>query len=79
MLNGVRNESSHWLKSYLCGHSQKCLVNCSLSRDRAISCGVLQGTFLASLLFLLNTNDLPNCLEHSAANIYDIDQSLNTE
>ena len=67
------------LKSYLSGHSQKCLVNGSLSRDCPVSCGVLQGTFLASLLFLLNTNDLPNCLEHCAANIYDIDQSLNTE
>ena len=91
--HGVRYKASDWFKSYLSGCTQKCLVNGSLSRNRPISCGVLQRTILGPLLFLLYINDLPNCLEHSyprmfaddthltfsTANIHDIDRGLNQD
>ena len=38
--------------------------------------GVLQGTILGPLLFLIYTNDLPNCLSHSRARMYADDTHL---
>ena len=56
--------------SYLNNHTQKCLVNGSLSECCTVTCGIPQGTTLGPLLFLLYINDLPNCLFHFKQRIY---------
>ena len=54
----------------------KCFVNGCLSENRALTCGVPQGTILGPLLFLLYINDLPNCLSHSQPRMFADDTHL---
>ena len=62
--------------SYLDNHTQKCLVNGSLSECCTVKCGIPQGTTLGPLLFLLYINDLPNCLFHFQQRMYVDDTHL---
>ena len=73
-------------------HTQKCLINGSLSECCTLKCGIPQGTTLGPL-FLLYINDLPNCLfnfkqriyiddthlTYSNGNIHSIQSSLNED
>ena len=62
--------------SYLQNRRQRCLVNCHLSYENAIKCGVPQGSILGPLLFLIFINDLPNCLNLAIPSMYADDTSL---
>ena len=62
--------------SYLDNHTQKCLVNGSLSECCTVKCGILQGKILGPLLFLLYINDLPNWLFHFEQRLYVDDTHL---
>ena len=73
---GIRGVVHKWFESYLNGRHQKCLVNGCLSENRALTCGVPQGTILGPLLFLLYINDLPNCLSHSQPRMFADDTHL---
>ena len=61
--------------SYLDNHTQKCLVNGSLSECCTVKCGIPQGKILGPLLFLLYINDLPNWLFHFEPRLY-VDDTL---
>ena len=73
---GIQGVASDWLKSYLSNRMQKCSVNGFLSHNQTLHCGVLQGTILGPLLFLIYINDLPNCLAHSKTRMYADDTNL---
>ena len=62
--------------SYLDNHTQKCLVNGSLSECCTVKCGIPQGKILGPLLFLLYINDLPNWLFHFEQRLYVDDTHL---
>ena len=51
-------------------------MNGKKSHAREIRCGVLQGSNLGPILFLLYINDLPKCLETTKANLFADDTNL---
>ena len=75
-LYGLTGVSHKLFSSYLDNHTQKCVVNGSLSECCILKCGIPQGTILGPLLFLLCRNDLPNCLSHSVPRMYTDDTHL---
>ena len=73
---GVGSNSADWYKSSLNNCTQKCFINGSLSDSQPLTCGIPQGTILGLLLFILDINDLPNCLVNSHPRIYADDTRL---
>ena len=59
-----------WFRSYLTNRTRRCLVNGPLHRICSLNCGVPQGSIYGPLLFLIYTNDLPNCLTSCLRRMY---------
>ena len=45
----VQETAFDWFRLYLTNHTQRCLINGSLSRICSLKCGVPQGTILGPL------------------------------
>ena len=67
---GVDQAAIKWFSSYLSGRTQRCGVNGKLSTAHTIRCGVLQGSILGPLLFLICINDLPNTLRNAVPSMF---------
>lgn len=76
---GIQGSALQWFQSYLDNRRQICNINHQVSNVRKIYCGVPQGSNLGLLLFLLYTNDLPNCLKTTDAALFADDTNLSCE
>ena len=65
-----------WMTSYLHGRSICTNVERSISSCRAISSGVLQGSVLGPLLFVLYVSDLPSFVSSSSCAMFAEDSLL---
>ncbi|MCG7879038.1 MAG: reverse transcriptase family protein [Candidatus Thiodiazotropha endolucinida] len=65
-----------WFSSYLNNRRQKVSLHNAMSKDAIITDGVLQGSILGPLLFLLFINDLPLYTESSNTDMYADDTTL---
>ena len=53
------------MKSYLTDRKQKCQLDETMLSEVQITCGIIQGSILGPLFFLLYVNDLPDCLRQA--------------
>ena len=59
-LYGIRGHILDWFRSYLQNRKQYIHINYTNSNLGSISCGVLQGSILGPLLFILYINNIFN-------------------
>ena len=59
---GFSKNTITWFNSYLCERKFKISINTSYFSPSNLLCGVLQGSILGSLLFLLYIDDLPQAV-----------------
>ena len=78
---GIRGKLLQWITSFLEERSQQVLVEGQSSASGPVTSGVLQGTVLSPLLFLIYINDLPSrisstcCLFADDSRLYRIIRS----
>ena len=73
---GIRGIALDWFRSYLENRKQYVLYNNVKSDIQEISYGVPQGSVLGPLLFILYSNDVPNCLENSKCILFADDTTV---
>ena len=73
---GIKGLSLQWFKSYLLNRTQFVKFNNSSSTKQHIPIGVLQGTILGPILFLLYVNDFPQSFKNCKCIIYADDSTL---
>lgn len=76
MAYGITDSALDLLSSYLIDRKKKWQVNGIPSQLRKIHYGFPQGSILGSLLLLIYTNDLSNCLEHATPKLFVGDSSI---
>ena len=62
---GIKGNWWLWIKEYLSGRIQRVCTNAYYSSSLSVVSGVLQGSILDPLLFLVYVNDLPSQVPHS--------------
>ena len=73
---GIRGLPKVLLSSYLSNRSQYVKLNGAISNMEYISFGIMQGSVLGPLIFLIYINDMPNILKYSTSIIFADDTHL---
>ena len=67
---GISNIELQFFGSYLCNQKQCCNINSYKLSVKMIKYGVLQGSILGPLLFIIYMNDLPKCIDNAHITMY---------
>ena len=67
---GFKKPVIKWFKSYLSNRKFFVSIEGLFSEEGLVTCGVLQGSILGTLFFLVYINDLPQSLSKTASNLY---------
>ena len=59
-MHGVQGKTLSWIQSFLVGRTQSDVLEGECSDEEPVSSGVLQGSVLGPILFLLYINDPPD-------------------
>ena len=73
---GIRDIAGDWIQSYLENRKQYCAANGLNSGTKTVTCGILQGSCLGPLLFIIYLNDFEKCLVDSKAGLYADDTHI---
>ena len=60
---GIKNDCINWISSFLSSQYQRVVVNGEKSKWFPVDSGVLQGSVLRPLLFILYVNDIPDLVD----------------
>ena len=67
---GISPYVCKWIESFLCNRRQRVIINDTASGRLDCTSGMLQGSILGLILFLLCINDLPDYIKHSGIFLY---------
>ena len=67
---GFKKPVIKWFKSFLSNRNFFVSIEGLFSEEGLVTCGVLQGSILGTLSFLVYINDLPQSLSETASNLY---------
>ena len=73
---GIRGKANDWFKSFLVNRNQYPSINDAKSTSEKVMCGVLQGSVLGSLLFIIFINDLHVSIKNSKVHLFADDTNL---
>ena len=73
---GIRGVPFKWFENYLFNRTQFVKIGNTKSNCETITCGIPQGSTLGPLLFLLYSNDLPNCSSKLSFKIFADDTNM---
>ena len=73
---GIRGTAHNWFSSYLRNRTQITEYGDALSNSSDIKFGVLQGSILGPILFLIYVKDFKNCLKKADAIMYTDDTNI---
>ena len=73
---GIRGNAKNWIETYLKNRSQQVSLDGVPSAAANITCGVLQGSILGPLLFIIYINDMHNALKNCIVHHFADDTKL---
>ena len=73
---GIRGIALNWFRSYLSDRQQYVCYDRVKSQPKFINFGIPQGSVLGPLLFIIYTNDLPDCINRATTILFADDTTI---